>query len=245
MAYEKVALITGGGTGIGRAIALSLAGMNIAVGINYSRSYDEAAMTLRDIESLNGTGFLCQADVSRDLEVRIMIEQMIERFGRIDILVNNAGTTNFVDLRDLDGLTDEYWDRAFQVNAKGVFLTSRACAEQLKLNRGCIVNITSIAGMNGQGSSIAYCASKAAAISITKSLALALAPEVRVNAIAPGVVQTRWIEGKEDQVRRLGADTPLGRIATPKDIAEVAVQLIVSSQFVTGQTIIVDGGKMI
>jgi 3-oxoacyl-[acyl-carrier protein] reductase len=239
----KTALITGGGTGVGRAIALGLAkeGMNVA--INYSRSYDDALQTLWLVKELGVDGEIIQADISSSDDVDRMQKQVEDRFPSLDVLVNNAGTTNFVAMDDLDGLLDEYWDRAFNVNVKGMFRVSRAFSVRLRQSKGCIVNITSIAGTNGQGSSIAYAASKAAAISVTKSLALALAPEVRVNAVAPGVVQTRWVNGHEDHVQRLGNGTPLARVALPEDVAAMVVALIKGGDFVTGQTLLVDGGK--
>lgn len=241
----KVALITGGGTGIGRSTSLMLAEKGANIAINYSRSSDEALATLKEVEALGVQGMVCKANVADDNDVRRMVNEVIEKFGRIDILVNNAGATNFVDLDDLEGLKSEHWDNAFNVNVKGAFQVSRACAEELKKNKGCIVNTASIAGITGQGSSIAYAASKAANISITKSLALVLAPDVRVNAVAPGIVTTRWVEGKEDHVKRLGDDTPLGRVATADDVAEVIVSLVASASLVTGQTVVIDGGKIL
>jgi len=239
----KTALVTGGGTGIGRAIALRLASKGANVAINYSRSSEDAQKTLEDVRALGADGCIVQADVAKQADVDRMCRAVEERFGRIDILVNNAGRTDFVPLEDLDSLTEECWDNAFNVNVKGMFMVSRACAKQLRSNGGCILNITSIAGYNGMGSSIAYAASKAAGISLTKSLARVLAPKVRVNSIAPGIVKTRWVDGHEDHVQRYGSDTPLGRVATPEDVADIAVAVIEGGDFVTGQTIIVDGGK--
>ncbi|MCM3716400.1 SDR family NAD(P)-dependent oxidoreductase [Halalkalibacter oceani] len=238
----KTAIITGGGTGIGRATALRLAEKGVNIVVNYSRSEQEAQATLEEIKALGVNGFVFRANVAEEGEIEAMVEETIKTFGQIDILVNNAGTTDFVELDDLAGLRSEHWDRAFSVNTKGVFMVSRACADHLKKSKGAIVNITSIAGLTGAGSSIAYAASKAAAISVTKSLARVLAPDVRVNAIAPGIVMTRWVEGKEDHVERLSAGTPLGRASTPEDIAEVALGLVENAGFVTGQTIVVDGG---
>jgi 3-oxoacyl-[acyl-carrier protein] reductase len=131
------------------------------------------------------------------------------------------------------------------VNVKGLFFCSRAAAPELKKWKGCILNVTSVAGLTGLGSSIAYAASKAAAISVTKSLARVMAPEVRVNTVAPGIVQTRWVEGQEDHVARLAEGTPLGRVAVPDDVAEVAYSVIAHSHFVTGEVIKVDGGMFI
>ena len=146
----KTAIITGGGTGIGRATALMLAERGADIVINYSRSEESAIKTRDEVQSYGVKCIVVQADVSKDDEVRQLANKTIETFGRIDIVVNNAGTTDFVALDDLEGLKEEYWDRAFNTNAKGAFLVSRACAEQLKANKGCIVNIASIAGMTGQ-----------------------------------------------------------------------------------------------
>lgn len=238
----KTAIITGGGTGIGRAAALMLAERGANIVINYSRSIESAEETQADIKKLGVDCMTVKADVSKDDEVRQMAKKAIERFGRIDILINNAGVTDFVELNDLEGLKEEYWDRAFNINVKGVFFTSRACAEELKKNQGCIVNIASIAGLTGQASSIAYATSKAAVISLTKSLALVMAPEVRVNAVNPGIVLTRWVDGKDDHVARYGDKTPLGRVCTPEDVAEVVISLITSAGLVTGQSLTIDGG---
>ncbi|AFQ43740.1 SDR family NAD(P)-dependent oxidoreductase [Desulfosporosinus meridiei] len=242
---NKTALITGGGTGIGRAIALLLAKEGVNIAINYSRSEEDAIKTCQEIEKLGVRSLYYKADVSKDEEVRAMVDKVVTEFGTLDILVNNAGMTHFVEHSDLEGMKDEYWDDIFGVNVKGMFFCCRAAAAELKKSKGCVINITSIAGLTGLGSSIAYSASKAAATSVTKSLARVLAPEVRVNAVAPGIVQTRWVEGKDEHITRLAAGTPLGRVAEPEDIAEVVYALIAQAGFVTGQTIVVDGGNFI
>jgi 3-oxoacyl-[acyl-carrier protein] reductase len=238
----KTALVTGGGTGIGRAISLMLAREGVNIVVNYSRSEAEAADTVREIERAGSRGMLCRADVSNLGDVRAMVASALDRFGRIDVLVNNAGYTRYVDLHDLDGMEESYWDRTFNVNVKGMFFVSRACAAELVRNRGCILNITSIAGFNGTGSSIAYAASKAAGISLTKSFSRVLAPHVRVNSVAPGIVDTRWVDGREEHIQKHSDGTPLGRIATPEDVAQMSLALIRYGDFVTGQTIVVDGG---
>ncbi|MDR3592965.1 MAG: SDR family oxidoreductase [Negativicutes bacterium] len=244
METRKVALITGAGTGIGRAIALALAARGIDVVVNYSRSEKEAQDTADGVRAAGASCLLHKADVSYDNEVRQMLADSIAFFGRLDYLVNCAGTTDFVDLTDMEGLKEEYWDRALGVNVKGLFFVSRAAAPHLKKTGGSIVNITSIAGITGKGSSIAYAASKAAAISVTKSLAQVLAPEVRVNSVAPGIVLTRWVAGKEDHVKWLGQGTPLGRVCGPEDVAEIVVPLLLSAGMMTGQTLVVDGGAI-
>ena len=238
----KIALITGGGTGIGKAVSLALAAQGINVAVNYSRSANEAAETVKEIENLGAESFAFQADVADDNEVRVMLQSAIDRFGRLDYLVNCAGTTVYVPLDDLEGLKPEHWDQIMNVNVKGLFSVCRAAAPHLKQTRGSIVNITSVGGITGMGSSIAYAASKAAAISVTKSLARVLAPEVRVNSVAPGIVMTRWVDGREEHVKKLGEHTPLGRCCNAEDVAAVVVPLLVSTSMITGQTVVVDGG---
>ncbi|MFB5660379.1 SDR family NAD(P)-dependent oxidoreductase [Alteribacillus sp. HJP-4] len=239
---NKTAVITGAGTGIGRATALKLAEQGANIVLNYSRSKEEAEKTLREIESFGVKAFTYKADVSKVDEVEAMCKEAVDQFGSIDILINNAGATNFVELDDLDGMLEEYWDNTFNINVKGSFFVSRACAEELKKNEGCIINITSIAGLNGAGSSMAYAASKAAGISITKSFARVLAPHVRVNSVAPGIVNTRWVDGKDEHIKKFGENTPLGRVADPEDIGSMVLGIIQGGDFVTGQTIVVDGG---
>ena len=239
---RKVALVTGGGTGIGRAVSLALAAKAIDVAVNYSRSEKEAADTVADIEKLGATGLAVRADVANDEEVRAMVQEVVGRFGRLDYLVNCAGKTVYVDMPDLEGLKPEYWHQIMDVNVIGLFSVCRAAAPHLKASRGSIVSITSIAGITGMGSSIAYAASKAAAISVTKSLARVLAPEVRVNSVAPGIVLTRWVDGREAHVKKLGEHTPLERCCNAEDVADVVVPLLVSASMMTGQTIVVDGG---
>lgn len=242
MLANKVAVITGGGTGIGRACALRLAREGAQVVINYSRSKAEADATQQAIEALGRDAMVYCASVTDDDAVRAMMQATADRFGRIDVLINNAGMTHFVDLEDLEGLKDAYWFEIMDVNVVGLFRCARAAAPALKASKGCIVNIASVAGVTGMGSSIAYAASKAAAISVTKSLARVLAPEVRVNGIAPGVVLTRWVDDHLDHVEKYGDATPLGRVATPEDVAEVAYSFIANAGLVTGQTLMVDGG---
>ena len=245
MLKEKTALITGGATGMGRAIALRLAKEGVDVAINYSRSEKEALETKSEAEALGVKSIICKADVADDEQVRGMVSKTIDEFGRLDILVNSAGVTYYVDQDDLEGLKDEHWDHIMGVNVKGIFHCCRAAAIELKKRKGCIINITSVGGMTGMGSSIAYSASKAAAISVNKSLARVMAPEVRVNGIAPGIVMTRWVEGREEHVKRYADGTPLKRLGQPEDVSEVAYSLIANMNFVTGQNIVVDGGAFI
>ncbi len=244
---EKVALVTGGGTGIGRAISLKLAGEGAGVVINYSKSQEDAEKTSQEIRALGVRSTAVQADVSSDDQVREMCRAVLQEWGRVDILVNNAGWTRFIDHSNLEALTEDIWDRVFAVNLKSVFFCSRAVAPSMKQQgHGRIINIASVAGLSGNGSSIAYCASKAGVISVTKSLARVMAPEVSVNAIAPGLIDTRWLDGVEraDTMRQnFSKAALLKRVGTPEDIAEVALTMAADWGFVTGQIVVVDGGR--
>jgi len=244
----KTAIVTGSAVGVGRAVALDLAKRGANVVVNYSRSEDEARRTLADVEALGAKALLVRADVSQDDQVRAMVDETLGRFGAVDILVNNAGITYFVDFDDLEGLTEEMWDRILAVNVKGVFFCSRAVIPPMKRQgKGCIVNISSVAGIRAVGSSIAYGASKAAVIYMTGAFARAFAPEVCVNCVAPGFIDTRWHEGRmgsseyEEFKAAVGRMTPLGRISTPEDVSRVVVDFV-EAEMVTGQTLLVDGG---
>lgn len=246
MAENRVAVITGGGTGIGRAIALALARMQIAVAVNYSRSQQEAEETVRQCRELGARAMAIQADVSREADVQALVDRVMDQWGRLDIWVNNAGTTRFVPHHDLDGLTEADWDHVYATNVKGVFFCCRAAAKaMLKNDGGSIVNISSVAGITAKGSSIAYCASKAAVNNLTVALARVLAPKVRVNAVAPGFVDTRWTEGWDEFREANLKATPLQRVAQPEDVAEVAVALATGFRHVTGHIVPVEGGILI
>lgn len=238
----KTALITGAGTGIGRSCAVKLAALGANVVINYSRSETDARAALAQVEELGAKGLVVQADVASDAQVRAMVAEAVDAFGTIDVLVNNAGRTHYVEMKDLDGIEESAWDDIFDTNVKGMFFTTRACAPHLKQSGGCVVSISSIAGYMGQGSSIPYAVSKAAMISLTKALARSLAPRVRVNSVAPGIVNTRWVAGKEAHVRRQSEGTLLRRVAEADDVAEAVLGFVLHGDFVTGQTLIVDGG---
>ncbi len=240
----KVALVTGSATGIGRASAIRLAQQGFAVAVNYSRSAQEAEETLHEVQKHGAPALLIRANVARDDEVRQMVERIVQEWGRVDVLVNNAGTTRFIDHRQLDALTEEVWDEIFGVNLKGAFYCCRAVIpHMLAKDGGAIVNISSVAGIVGIGSSIPYAASKGALNTMTKSLARAFAPKIRVNAVAPGPVLTRWLADHMDHVERQLAFTPMQRAATAEDVAEVVCFLATGTSYVTGQVIVVDGGR--
>ena len=245
----KTAIVTGSAVGVGRATALELARRGANVVVNYSRSEAEARETLADVEALGAKALLVRADVSQDGEVRAMVAQTVERFGGVDVLVNNAGITHFVDFRDLEGMTEEMWDHIIAVNVKGLFFCSRAVVPEMqRRGAGCIVNIASTAGIRGVGSSIAYCASKAAVINMTMSFSQAFAPEIRVNCVAPGFIDTRWHlarkgVGDYESYRAAVANmTPLKRVCRPEDVAQAVLSFIEGADMATGQTLVVDGG---
>ncbi len=243
---DQVALVTGSATGMGRATALMLAKQGAHVAVNYTKSEAEARETAAAIEAIGRKALLVRADVSDDRQASGMVEEIVKTFGRLDILVNNAGTTVFVPFKNLDELTEEIWDRVLAVNVKGTFFCSRAAAKvMLSQGSGCIVNVASTAGLHASGSSIAYAASKAAVISMTKTLALALGPSIRVNAVAPGFVNTRWNTDRPEMLSMVEERAALQRYGEPEDVAEVIMALITSAAFVTGQVIPVDGGQFL
>ena len=245
MTSQRVALVTGSATGIGRSTAWKLAERGYAITVNYAKSKTEAEETADGVRSRGVEAIVIQADIADDAAVRAMVERTVDTFGGLDVLINNAATTYFVAHTDLEGLTNQVWDDILNVNVKGTFFACRAAMPHLKSRRGNIVNIASVAGIAGSGSSIAYAASKGAVITLTKSLAKAFAPEVRVNAVAPGPVQTRWLADHQDMVEQAMKLTPLQRPATPEDVADVAVFLADIASLVTGQVMVIDGGRTI
>ena len=240
---QRVALITGSATGVGRACAVRFAQLGFAVVVNYSKSEDDAVETARLCEEFGAPVQVIAASVADDAQVKAMVGHVTKAFGGIDVLINNAGTTRFIAHDDLDAVTDEIWDEIFQVNLKGAFYCSRAAMPFLKARQGSIVNVSSVAGQSGQGSSIPYCASKGALNTLTKSLARAFGPDVRVNAVAPGPILTRWLEGRDAQIQKYLEQAPLGKAATPEDIADAVVFLAVGTALTTGQILVVDGGR--
>src|SRR5271166_1180094 len=218
MAEDRpAALVTGSASGIGRAAALRLARAGYDVAINYRRSEDDARRTMAELVAAASAAY-----------------------GRLDALVNNAGMTSSTSPDDLDGVDLAEWDRVFAVNVRGLFQVTRACADRLRAARGSVVNVASIAGLRPGPQPLAYAASKAAVVSLTRTLSRVLAPEVRVNAVAPGWIAGEWMQ------RTLGADydrlmerraawTPMKRNVTVADVAETIFSLIASNPYVTGQ----------
>jgi 3-oxoacyl-[acyl-carrier protein] reductase len=245
---KPVALVTGAAAGIGRSAAIALAKNGYDVVINYSRSEDAARITARDAETAGAKTLLHRCDVSDDVGVRAMLAATEKEFGRLDVLINNAGTTVNVEPKNLEEMTVDGWNRVFAVNVLGVFLVTRAAAPLLKKSpNGCIVNTCSIAGLRPSAQPLPYAASKAAVANLTKTLANALGPQIRVNAVAPGWIEGEWMkrtlaENYEGLMARRAKYTPLKRCCTEDDVADSMLSLILHNRFVTGEIIIVDGG---
>jgi 3-oxoacyl-[acyl-carrier protein] reductase len=244
---SKAAIVTGATRGVGRATALALAERGCSVLINYRQSRKEAEEVAEELRGWGVKGVCFQAAVENDADCRAMVKAALEAFGGLDILVNNAGTTRFIPHGNLEGVNDGDWERIFGVNLKGPFQCARAAAPFLEKRGGAIVNVASVAGITGAGSSIPYCASKAALINLTIALARTLAPRIRVNAVAPGFIEGEWLRqglGAEyEQVKAAkSAQTPLDRVCQPEDVAAAILMLITGSQMVTGQVIVCDGG---
>ena len=240
----KVALITGGGTGMGQAITLKLAAEGAAVAINYLRRAHEAEQTVEAARRLNVQAFAMKADVRVEAEAVHLVKATVERFGRLDILVNNAGWSVAVPHREMEALTEETLERTWQTNVKGpIYITRAAIPHMLKARGGSIVNITSVAAFQGAGSSIIYVASKAALGAITKSLARAFGGDnIRINAVAPGFVDTQFVDWPPGTMEQSIAWSPLGRIPTVDDVASAVLYLACDATGVTAQTILVDCG---
>lgn len=240
---DKVVIITGGGTGIGKAVALRLASLGAKVVVNYSRSEKEALETVNEIKQRGGTGVALKANVAKKEEVEDMVSQTVHFFGTVDCLVNNASITAQIPMDDLESVTDQVWDDLFSVNVKGMFHCIQAVVPYMKEKKsGAIVNMGSVAGITGLGSSIPYAATKSAIHTMTKSLAIALAPDIRVNSISPGAVDTRWWAGNEEKMYQLAGNLPLQRISTPDDIAE-AILFQLNQESITGQVFTIDNGQ--
>lgn len=240
----RVALVTGSASGIGRETAILLADRGLDVVVNFSKSQAEAEETAAEVRRRGRRVVLCRCNVADDAAVRAMLRQCCDLLGGLDVLVNNAATTRFITHTDLEALTEAVWDEILAVNLKGAFFCARAAIPVLQSRGGgSIVNVASVAGLRGAGSSIAYAASKGAMITMTKSLAAAFPPSVRVNAVAPGPVDTRWLAPHPDALAASVAVTPMRRASTAREIADVVIFLALDAPMMTGQCVVVDGGR--
>ena len=240
---DKAVVVTGGGTGIGRAMCLRFAREGAAVVVNYSKSKAQADEVVGRIEGAGGRAWAIQADVSDDRQARQLIAQAVARMGRLDLLINNAGWTRFIPHHELERLSEEVLENTWGVIVKGPIYCIRAAVPHLKAaGDASIINTTSIAAYTARGSSLAYVAAKSALAGITKALARALAPEIRVNAIAPGFVDTGFVNWAPEVLAELQKPTRLGNQISPEDVADAAVFLAAHAKSTTGQTILVDAG---
>jgi 3-oxoacyl-[acyl-carrier protein] reductase len=246
---RPVAIVTGSSSGVGAATVRQLSAKGWNVAINYSRSDAAAEAVAEECRAAGAEVVVQRANVAEDADCRALVDATVAGLGRVDALVNNAGTTKFVNHADLDGLDAADFHHIYGVNTVGAFQMTRAAAPHLEAaGKAAVVMVASIAGVKGIGSSIAYAASKGAMITMTKSLARVLGPEVRVNAVCPGFIQGEWLrEGMGPEVYDrskafLESSVPLKATATADTVAETIVSLIESASLVTGETLLLDGG---
>jgi 3-oxoacyl-[acyl-carrier protein] reductase len=244
----KTAIVTGASRGIGRAVALAMAREGAAVIVNYARSAVDAGRVVRAIRDAGGRGEAVRADVSRSADARRLVASALDRFGRLDILVNNAGYSARRSWRTpLEDLDEGDWDRVMAVDVRGTMLCCRAAAPAMRrTGGGSIVNVSSSAALQGDETLLLYSAAKAGLAGWTRNLARALAPDIRVNAVAPGSIDTGWIRDwrlSRKDVAEIRRGTPLRRIGSPEDVAH-AVSYLASDDagYVTGQVLMIDGG---
>ncbi len=242
----RTALVTGSSSGIGLATAELLARSGARVAVNFLPGDDRGPSAVERINAEGGMAIEAPGDVAQTIEAERMVENAIERLGRLDLLVNNAGTPatrNTIAPADLDLITGELWKTLVDTNLVSVFTCTRAAARALRESNGAVVNTASISGYDSVGSSMAYAATKAGVISLTKNLARALAPQVRVNAVAPGAVDSAWmVEWTNTQKNTSIERALLKRRCTTEDLARVIVFLGCDAAMITGQTVVVDGG---
>ncbi len=248
---NRVAIITGSSSGVGSSTAKLLASLGCNVVINYNSNSEGGNQVADECKELGVETLVFGGNVADDAACKSMVAGAIEKWGRVDILVNNAGTTKFVDHSDLDGLSAEDFHHIYGVNVIGAYQMIRAVNEQMNAQEdgGAVVNVASIAGVTGYGSCVAYAASKGAMVTMTLSLARALGPKLRINAVCPGFIAGEWLrEGFGDEKYELLMENnrkaaPLGVVATPETVADAILHFISGPQVITGETLIVDGGR--
>ena len=245
---RRKALVTGSSSGIGAAAAVTLARAGFDVAVNYASSGARAEETAAACAAEGAESFAVKCDVADESAVKAMLAACEDAFGRLDVLVNNAGATIETPPKDVDGVDLDAWDRVFAVNVRGLFQVTRAAVPLLrKSSDPCIVNTCSIAGLRPGPQPLPYAASKAAVANLTQTLAGALGPEIRVNAVAPGWMEGEWMErtlaeNYDGLMARRARYTPLKRVATADDVAETMLGLIEGNKFVTGHIVVIDGG---
>ena len=246
---KKVAIVTGSATGVGAAAAILLAERGCNVVVNYTRSKAEAEETARACQQHGAETIVFQGDVGEESACQGMAKAAVDKWGRIDYLINNAARTKFNPYPKLDGVSKQDFLDIYAVNVVGAYQMIRAVTPIMKKQgHGAIVNDSSIGGVTGIASSIPYAASKAALNLMAKSLAHVLAPEIRINTVVPGMIQTRWLKGGmgDEQyaamIKTMGDQLPLKKVATAEDIAGVLVWFLEGPHLITGETLIVDSG---
>ena len=245
---QKTALITGSATGVGAATALLLAQKGYNVVINYSKSEAAAKAAQAACLAAGADTLLLQGDVADDGDCKALVAATVKKWGRLDALVNSAGITSFAGVANWDAINPDMFNRIMGVNTLGAFQMVRAAAPHLKAACGCVVNVSSMAGVSGAGTSIPYVASKGALNALTLHLARAMAPEVRVNAVCPGFISSRWFvdglgqEAFEKIKNTVEKNTPLATATTPADVADAVVWLVTGARTVTGELVYLDAG---
>jgi 3-oxoacyl-[acyl-carrier protein] reductase/pteridine reductase len=232
----KVALITGGAQRIGRATALALANGGADVAITYLNSEKEGEQLCAEIEKLGRRGMAVRCDVRNASSVQKTVARVVKELGGLDVLVNNAGRFENVAF---DQLTIEQWDAMFETNARGPFLVTKAARDTLRAHQGRVINIASLGGIRPWATHAHYCASKAALIMLTQAMAKALAPDVTVNCVAPGMIETGQAA---EELQRFAKKTPMGRNGVLEDVAQAVLFFATAPRFITGQVLVVDGG---
>jgi 3-oxoacyl-[acyl-carrier protein] reductase len=247
---SSVCIVTGSAVGVGAACAVQLARKGANVVINYSKSEIEARATQALCLAAGSEAIIVQGNVASDADCKRIVQATLDKWGRIDGLINNAGITKFVDQRDLDGIDADDFQRLYAVNVIGPYQMTRAATPALQKQGGSVVMISSMSGITGVGSSTAYVATKGALNTMTLALARALAPKVRVNAVCPGLVDTRWHHARfanpddyQKFLEKYAENVALGKPSSAEDVAEVAVWLIERGGMITGEMIKVDGGQ--
>ncbi|HYG98075.1 MAG TPA: SDR family NAD(P)-dependent oxidoreductase [Terriglobales bacterium] len=234
----KSVLITGAARRIGRSIALGFAAAGANVSITYLNSEKDASRTVADLTSLGVQANAIRADVREEQSIAAAITHTVQKFGGLDVLVNNAAVYETVRFEQI---TLEQWDRMFETNTRGPFLSSKAAIEALRRSNGRIINIGSLGGIRPWATHAHYCSSKAALIMLTQAMAKALAPLISVNCVAPGMISTG--ENRDEAlIQKIAAKTPMKRAGTPEDVAEAVLFFAQATHFITGQVITVDGG---